>query len=119
MYSTKRLRSAFTMVEIMITILIVSILLAIAMPNFYRAREAAQAHACLKNLRTIDQAVDAWAIDNHAANGASTTMSNLSPYFRSTPECPASGTYTVTTVGASPTCSIGGTAGEWNAHTLP
>ena len=102
-----------------ITILIISILLAIAMPNFFRAREAAQASSCLKNLRTIDQAVDSWAIDCRVVNGASTSLTYLSPYFRSNPACPASGIYSVTNIGISPTCSVGGTVGVWNSHTLP
>lgn len=119
MLSIKKRLRGFTLVEIMTTILIISVLLAIAMPNFFHAREAAQARNCLKNLRTIDQAVDAWAIDNHAPNGAAANMASLTPYFRTNPLCPNGGEYTVTFVGVSPTCSIGGVVGTWNSHALP
>lgn len=116
---TIRRRHAFTLVELMTVVLIFTVLLAIAMPNFMHARQAAQAHSCLKNLQTIDQAVDCWALDNQVANGGGVTMPVLTPYFRTTPICPTNGVYSVTNVGVSPTCSVGGTAGTWNAHTLP
>ena len=48
----KRTKSrAFTLVEIMITILIIGILLGIAIPNYVNAREQSRKKACVENLR--------------------------------------------------------------------
>ena len=56
-------KRAFTLVEIMITILIIAILLAVAVPNFLRARAAARQKSCLQNLRQILNAKEQWAMD--------------------------------------------------------
>ncbi len=112
-----RKRKGFTLVEIMIVVLIIGILLAIAVPNFIRARETSRTKSCVANLRQIDSAKEQWAMDTRAANGAAVTMADLtggaSPYIKSTPDCPSGGTYTVGNVGTNPTCSIAGT------HILP
>ena len=114
----KSLRKAFTLVEIMIVVLIIGILLAIAVPNFIRARESSRAKACVSNLRQIDSAKEQYAMDNKLAAGGTITggLADLLTYIKKTPECPSSGTYTVGTVGTDPTCSVGGTGAT--GHTL-
>jgi prepilin-type N-terminal cleavage/methylation domain-containing protein len=114
-------RKGFTLVEIMIVVLIIGILLAIAVPNFIRARESSRAKACQSNLKQIDSAKEQWAMDNRvAAGGAVSGLSLLVPsYIKSTPVCPSSGTYTTGSIGTNPTCSVGGTAGAYDAHVLP
>jgi prepilin-type N-terminal cleavage/methylation domain-containing protein len=108
-----RAERGFTLVEIMIVVLIIGILLAIAVPNFVRARESSRARACVSNLKQIDAAKEQWAMDNNKSDGATCAMTDLVPnYIKSTPSCPAGGTYTVGNVGTNPTCSIGG------AHSL-
>ena len=118
-----RKRSGFTLIEIMIVVLIIGILLAIAVPNFVRARESSRAKACVANLKQIDSAKEQYAMDNKLAAGAGapamTSLVGSANYIKSTPACPSSGTYTVDVIGTSPSCSIGGTAGAYNAHTLP
>ncbi|MDW8320902.1 MAG: prepilin-type N-terminal cleavage/methylation domain-containing protein [Armatimonadota bacterium] len=104
-----RAERGFTLVEIMIVVLIIGILLAIAVPNFVRARESSRAKSCVANLKQIDAAKEQWAMDNNKANGDECQMSNLVPnYIKATPACPSGGTYTVGNVGTNPTCSIGG-----------
>ena len=64
----RRARHAFTLVEIMIVVLIIGILLAIAVPNFVRARESSRAKSCQANLKQIAGAKEQWALDNKKSN---------------------------------------------------
>ena len=119
----KSLKRAFTLIEIMIVVLIIGILLAIAVPNFVRAREASRAKACVANLKQIDSAKEQWAMDTRASSGAAgpalSTLVGASGYIKSDPTCPSSGSYTVNNIGTNPVCSVGGTAGDPLAHLLP
>lgn len=119
----RRSEKGFTLIEIMIVVLIIGILLAIAVPNFIKARETSRAKACVSNLKQIDAAKEQWAMDNKKAAGdATVTMDNLwgaTNYIKAVPECPSDGTYTVAAVGADPTCSRGVQgAGDSDDHVL-
>ncbi len=103
-----RRSKGFTLVEIMIVVLIIGILLAIAVPNFIRARETSRTKSCVANLRQIDAAKEQWAMDNKASNGDAVTGTLWPDYIKKAPECPSGGTYTVNVIGTDPTCSIGG-----------
>ena len=110
----------FTLVEIMIVVLIIGILMAIAVPNFIRARESSRRSSCIANLKQIDSAKEQWAMDNKAESGAAVTMAELvdpNGYIKgSGPTCPGGGTYTVNAIGTSPTCSL---SGDPEDHVLP
>ena len=104
-------KKGFTLVEIMIVVLIIGILLAIAVPNFVRARETSRTRTCIANLRQIDSAKEQYAMEARLAAGAAVTNANLVPdYMKRYPTCPSGGTYTNNAVGADPTCSIAGHA---------
>ena len=115
----KKVRHGFTLVEIMIVVLIIGILLAIAVPNFIKARESSRTKACIANLKQIDSAKEQWAMDNNKANGSTVSLATdlvgAGKYIKSTPVCPSSGTYTEGAVGTDPTCSLGSSDG----HKLP
>ncbi len=118
----KSFRRAFTLVEIMIVVLIIGILVAIAVPNFIKARESARTKACIANLRQIDSAKEQYAMDNKTKQGtviatgavADLCGNSTTAYIKgSAPLCPGGGNYTLGVLGVDPTCDVAG------AHVLP
>ena len=106
---------AFTLVEIMIVVLIIGILMAIAVPNFVKARNSSRMNTCIANLKQVDSAKEQWAMDNKKDAGATVAFTDIvgsTLYLKAQPACPSGGTYTVNAVGTSPTCSTSG-------HALP
>ena len=75
---------------------------------------AAERNVCIGNLRLINAAKAAWALDNNKTADAIPTAQDLVPYFPDGvfPACPSGGNYTINAVGLNPTCSIPG-------HVLP
>jgi prepilin-type N-terminal cleavage/methylation domain-containing protein len=102
---------AFTLVEIMIVVLIIGILLAIAVPNFIKARESSRTKTCIANLKQIEAAKEQWAMENKKTSTDTPSFGDLVPdYMKAQPSCPSGGTYAIGAVGTTPTCSIAGHA---------
>jgi prepilin-type N-terminal cleavage/methylation domain-containing protein len=80
--SLQRSQKAFTLVEIMIVVAIIAMLSAIATNNVIRARKRAQASKILDDLRTLDGALDQWALENNKSAGDVAEFSDLSPYLK-------------------------------------
>jgi competence protein ComGC len=95
-------------------IFVIPMMLAIAIPNFVKARDTAMQNACINNLRQIDAAKKEWALEKGKADGDVPTIADLTPYFKDGkfPTCPSGGTYTIGAVTNPPTCTIPG-------HKLP
>jgi prepilin-type N-terminal cleavage/methylation domain-containing protein len=110
----KNLRHGFTLVEIMIVVLIIGILLAIAVPNFIKARESSRTKSCIANLKQIDSAKEQYMMDNKTTTAPSTlsTYVGSTSYIKNTPLCPSGGTYTVNDATTPPACNQTG-------HALP
>jgi len=95
-------------VGIGVTLLSIPLLLAIAIPNFVKARETTMKNACINNLREIDAAKNQWAMDHQKQATDTPTQSDLLPYLKNHqwPLCPAGGTYTIGQDSIPPTCSV-------------
>jgi prepilin-type N-terminal cleavage/methylation domain-containing protein len=88
-------KAGFTLVEIMIVVAIIGLLAAIAIPNFVKARESAQAKSCINNLRQIDGAVDQFALETGLTTGGAAAEGTLGGngdgyfnYLKAAPLCP-------------------------------
>jgi competence protein ComGC len=101
----------------------IPLMMAIAIPNFVKARSTAQANGCINNLRQIDAAANQFALEHHLSAGDRINFPNdLTPYIKlnsegKIPSCPAGGVYHISKVGETPTCSLGTTVTP--AHVLP
>lgn len=95
-------------------IIFIPMMMAIAIPNFVKARDTAMQNACINNLRQIDAAKQQWALENNKTGGDLPTKADLLPYLgnHQFPVCPSGGTYTIGVVTNPPTCTISG-------HALP
>ena len=99
-------------------VFVISLLAAIAIPNFVRARKTAQMNACINNLRMIDGAKQQWALEKNKQPTDTPTQGEIVVFLRNQqfPVCPAGGIYTINAAGKDPACSIpdhrlsGGTA---------
>jgi prepilin-type N-terminal cleavage/methylation domain-containing protein len=96
MNNRRQRQQAFTLVEIMITIAIIGILIAIAVPGFIRSRHSARTKAIQQDLVKIDEASRIYIIENNL--GPSDTMPDLDTlvtegFLRSEPKPPVQGEY--------------------------
>ena len=101
--------SGFTLIETMIVASLIGMLAAIAVPNFIRSRTSAHTSTCINNLRTIDYAIQQWALEQKKGANAAVQFTDISGYMRSSVLCPAGGTsfadsYSISSVGAEPSC---------------
>lgn len=105
-------RAGFTLVEIMITVLIIGILLAIALPTWLSARDTSRTKACIENLNHIDTAKNQYIMDNNLGTFTNESDVENGPeplvptYLRAVPVCPAGGTYQTGDFTTLPTCSL-------------
>ncbi len=116
--------NGFTLVEIMIVVAIIGLLAAVAIPNLTKARNEAQAKACVSNLRTIEAAKELWALEKGQSGAVVASAEDLKPYIGrgsggTLPICPVDSSrtfatsYSINPLNVPPTCiASGATAGH-------
>jgi prepilin-type N-terminal cleavage/methylation domain-containing protein len=94
-------KGGFTLVEIMITVAIIGMLSAITVPNAMKARETAQLHSIVNNLRILEGSKDQWALENKKPAGAQPTEADLALFIKNStmPQPVVGETYNINPVG--------------------
>lgn len=106
MMKTKH-REGYTLLEIAMVVLILTLLALLVVPGVARMRNEAQRTRCLDNLRQINSAAQQYYTEFQSA--ATPTQNELKNYFQllSFPVCPSGGNYTIpATINEQPTCDI-------------
>jgi len=115
MIGPKCYKNGFTLLEIIIVLAILSVLLAIAIPNFIGIRAAIQRDDCINNLRQIKMAKEQWALEKNREFADTPTAADLDPYVKggtASLKCPLdpaktfATSYTINNVGTDPACKI-------------
>lgn len=102
-------------ITIAASVVLIPLLVAIAIPNFVKARQVAQQNACINNLRQIEGAKAQCSLERELSEGEVITSTDLDVYLKngfSSVNCPARGSYSINPLGEPPTCSI-------HSHLLP
>ncbi len=73
-------KSAFTLVEIMVVVAILSLLAAVGIPNFLKSREGAEVGMKEINVSTVESAKEQWALINNKAPGSAVTWGDIKDY---------------------------------------
>ena len=82
MFPAKNRPFAFTLVEIMIVVSIISILATIAVPGFMRARKRSQATMVKNDLRLIDSAIAQYAMETSKMSGSAVFVDDWLDYIK-------------------------------------
>jgi type II secretory pathway pseudopilin PulG len=106
-------------VEIMIVVAIIGLLVAIAVPNFIRAREMSQLNAIVNNLRVVEGAKDQWALENKKGTGDTPADTDIAAYMKNNtypPTAVVGETYNLNAVGTSATAKTPVKLGTYAAN---
>lgn len=94
-----------------ISIAMLPLLAAIAIPAFVKARDTAMRNVCINNMRMIDNAKEQAALARNYKNGDSIPEQEVSRYLKngfSGLSCRKGGSYTIQPLGKDPECSVHG-----------
>ena len=75
-------RQAFTLVEIMIVVALIGLLAALSIPSFIKVRKQSQGKRIVNDARQIDAAIDTWALQVGAADGAAVDLPAAAQYMK-------------------------------------
>jgi len=106
----KRKAKGFTLVEIMIVVAIIGLLVAIALPNFMRARKKSMIKAAQASLKQIEGAVEQARLDGVVISDYTDTnivdQAICPTYLKMWPVCPGGGGFVITAGGSNYTAVI-------------
>jgi prepilin-type N-terminal cleavage/methylation domain-containing protein len=111
LYRFRSGRRGFTLVEILITVAIIGILVAVAMPNFVKSRAHARKQLCIENLSQIETAKQLWGLEKGKKDGDVPEDGDLfgpDKHVKVRPTCPGAGRYEVNAIGTTATCTEDG-----------
>src|SRR5437868_11552808 len=96
---TRRARRGFTLIELLVVVLILSILMAVALPLYLSAVADSQKKTCRANMQTIANTVQAARVRTNAADygtliTAGVVITSLTD-LQAVPVCPNAGAYTL------------------------
>jgi competence protein ComGC len=94
--------------KVLLYVPLLIVLIAVAIPNFVRAKATTCKNACVNILRQIDGAKAQYALESKSEKGAVVTADQISPFLKGgkVEKCPGDGIILVGLVGENPTCSI-------------
>lgn len=101
----------FTLLEMMIVLGILGLIVALAIPNFLKARTNSRIQLCIETLSQIESAKQIWGVEHGKNEGdvpAEAELIGPALYIKRMPICPAGGTYTLQPIGTVATCNIPG-----------
>ena len=102
----------------LLSIFMVGMLAAIAIPNFVVARKKAQFNACQSNMRSLQAGKEQWALENPARKTQAPEESDIVGAGKFVPEivCPAGGVYSLNGLKESPSCTTHGQIKNWGGQ---
>lgn len=73
---------AFTLVEIMIVLAIIGLLATLLIPSFIKVRQQSQGRRIVNDVRTIDAAINCWAMEVGVADGTPVDLAGAGQYAK-------------------------------------
>ncbi|MBU1700812.1 MAG: prepilin-type N-terminal cleavage/methylation domain-containing protein [Candidatus Eisenbacteria bacterium] len=125
-WSEQQEQRGFTLVEVMVTVVVIGILTSMAIPNYIRLQERAKTAQCMSNQKNISTAATAYGMDNGIIDASVSCLDlfNAGLISSAIAECPSSENsdnddYEITFVGGVPvavTCLIAGPDHLWETN---
>ena len=75
-------REAFTLVEIMIIVALIGLLATLMIPSFIKVRKQSQGRRIVNDVRTIDAAINSWAMEAGIADGTPVDVAGVGTYTK-------------------------------------
>ncbi len=96
-------------ITIGLTLLMIPLLAAIAIPSFQKARSLAMEKSCQNNQRIIESAKVEYAIEHNLSDGVRVSQDDIGVYISGgfpSIQCMEQGVYTINPIGTHPECSV-------------
>jgi competence protein ComGC len=93
-----RMNQGLTLVEVLVVIAIISIILAVALPNYTESTSRAQQKMCEATQKMVEAQLELYKIENPdktLPSGSEIAKLVEEKYLKEEPKCPSGGEYTV------------------------